>query len=285
MDALVLVLRGIVPPVVVASVLLVPAWARGRGTRTPRAWPLPVALGLGTVAGHVALNGWPPLALDVELKHGLFWVALLGAAAGALESTRSRFLPAARLALALGLPVYLLDFMRAHHWGPLEGWAWTAGLGLLVWLLGCGLERLARRRDGVELLPAWLVLLALAAGCLHVSGSMSLGQLAGSVCCVLGVGSVLVLLGPHLSVDQGTSTPLGLLLAGLLLGGLFASELGAVPALLLAAGAPTAPFVPRSWGATRTRRLLVALLAAALLGVAALGLELAALEPDPYAGF
>ena len=260
--------RGIVPPALVAAAFLVAAWkpwrrsGPGGGPRT--AWGPPLAVGLGYAVGHVAADGWPPLALQVGVKPGLFYVAVAAAFVGLHEAAR-RPVWWSRVLVAVGLPVYLLDFMRQHYWSGREAWLWTLGLGGALFVGWSGLERLARRQPGPALSLCWMLAATLTSVALFLSGTATLAQLAGVLATVLGVAAVIGWRRPELSLAPGGTTSLALVFTGLLWAGHFASELTG-PATLLLAVAPFAPAllhlpgIPdlRGWKNLALRMLFVA---------------------------
>ena len=282
-------LSGVLAPALVA-VLVLGVLGRRTGEATGelrRRLALPLALGLGYGTGHVVSNGWPPLRFDVELKHALLWVALLGTALGVVEARtgRARWIP--RLVLALVTPWFLLDFMREHHWARAEGWTWTVALGLCGLALMAGLQLLAPRRSE----PGTLLLLSLVAAAtgatLAVSGSATMGQLAGAGAAALGAAALLGGLRPRARSAAACCVPwFATLHAGLMLGGRYASELS-VPGALLLGVAPLGAWLSEL-GPLRRRsprlRFLVALGITGALGGGALLFEWWRKPEDPYAG-
>ena len=287
-------LAGLVPPAVISAGALVLAWkpwrreARESGRRS--AWGPPVSLGLGYAAGHVGIHGWPPLALQVSIKQGLFYVALLATILGLVEVSRGRASLLTRAIFSLAAPLYLLDFMRAHAWSELSvSLAWNAGLAVALFLGWTGVDGLARRRAGPSLPAAWGLALAFFGGALQLSGSLTLAQLAGALAAPLGVATLLAFARPGEKLGSGGAGCVALLYAGLLWAGFFASNLEAASAGLLAL-APLMPWLlellPEGSGAARRPlvRALLAMLLVALPGALAVGVELAT-RPPAYPGY
>lgn len=280
--------RGIVPPAVVAVLFLAAAWRpwlrSGPGPGPGTSWAAPLALGLGYAAGHVATHGWPPLALDVGIKQGLFYVAVAGAFFGLYESVRR---PAwgVRAVLSVAAPFYLLDFMRRYHWEGMEAVGWTtvlAGSLLAGWL---ALDALAERLPGGALPIAWTATATLASASLMVTRSATLAQLAGCLATVLGVAAVVGLRRSSFTLARGGVSVFALLMAGLLWAGHYSSELSGLAAVGLGLS-PVMPWLALAPGLSRQRgwrrgALVVAL--AILPAALALGLELAGRPADdPY---
>lgn len=285
-------LTGILPPIALALPIVLVAWRPLGRARSKPGGALerlggPLAIGLGYLAGHVALIGWPPLALDVELKHGLFYLALAATLGGVFEAGRGRASLGLRAVLALATPWYLLDFVREYRWGTGEGVLWTLGIGTGLWLLLGATEVLAGRRSGALSPSAWLLTGCLGAGALHASGSSSLAQLTGAWTSVAGVLVVAAALRPRVSLSGGAGLPLVLLLAGGVLGGHYTGELAATSTLLLLL-APLGPWLAgasRPAGAPSSRRFALGLLVSVSLAGAALWIEIAGRPVDPYGGY
>jgi len=288
LDPLTQALKGILPPLALAVPILAAAW-RPFGRRpiedsAVTRGAAPAAIGLGYLAGHVALTGWPPLAWDVELKHGLFYLCLLATLLGLLEARGARPARVGQLILSVLVPVYLLDFVRAHRWTTTESVLWSTGLALAILAGAASAEALARRREGVSIPLAWTVVGTGAATALHLSGSTSLGQLMGAWTSVLGACVVLAVLRPRFRLAPGALTIL-VLLAGGLLGGLFASELRPISAILLflAVFGPWLGELPRLRDRSGPVGLLTRLLPVLLLSGAAVWIEVVSRPADPYA--
>ncbi len=281
-------LSGVLPPLVVALLLLGPAW-RPLGAKDRTLGPVaraagPAAVGLGALAGHLSLVGAPPLAWDLEFKHGLFPLALLTLLLGVFEAVRDRVAPLLRAGLCLFVPFYQLDFVRAHRWSATESVLWTLCwallLGLVLWIA----ERVAARCKGPAVPLSWTLL---GTGCslaVLFSGSASLAQLLGTWTTVTGVMTAFAWLRPARTLAGGALPAVGVLYACGVLGGLYASELAPTSAALLtgAALAPGLALLPRL--GPRARGILV-VAGPLLLAAAAALLEFLARPEDPYAGY
>ncbi len=257
MDFVGIALSGIVPPLVVSALLLTIGWwpFRRRDAQAPRAWAAPLALGLGTLSACVVLNGWPSLALDVEFKHGLAYVAAVGAGLGCFEASRDRRARTTWLlrgVACVASPFLLLDFAREHQWGSVEGWLWTGGLALALMGLLKTWDAMARQRTGALLPTVWTIAAGASGAALHLAGSSSFGQIAGALATSLGVAAAIALLRPDFTLVRGAVVPFGLLLTALLFGGVFASELPRAAALALLAASVLPGLVLGRIGPART---------------------------------
>lgn len=279
--------RGVVPPAAVAAAFLAAAWRpwlrAGPGPGPATSWGAPLALGLGYAAGHVATHGWPPLAFDVGIKQGLFYVAVAGAFFGLYESVRR---PAwwVRALLSVAVPFYLLDFMRRYHWEGMEAVGWTTVLAAALLAGWLALDRLAERLPGGALPIAWTASVALASAALLVSRSATLAQLAGSLATCLGVAALVGLRRSSFTLARGGVSVFALLLAGLLWAGHYSSELSGSATVGLGL-APLMPWLALAPGLSRLqgrKRAALVLVLAVLPAAGALGLELAGQPPDEY---
>lgn len=292
-------LAGVLPPVAVATVALVLAWKPWRrGRHEPEspgpanAWGAPLAIGLGYAAGHLATHGWPRfypwprLFFQLPIKQALFYLAVAAALYGLFEARRGRVSLHARALLCVAAPLYLLDFMRRHHWDGGEALLWTALLAGTLFAVWSALEVLARRRPGPSLPMALIPVGALAACALFLSGSASLAQLAGAWTAPLAVALVVSWWRPELTLAGGGVSCASLCFAGLLWAGHFTSELSTASLILLGL-APLVPWIgevpalTRRWPGPRT---VLVTCAATLPAAAAVAIELLARPADPYAG-
>ena len=294
-------LAGVLPPALFASAALVAAWKPWQRERDGLAanarWGAPLALGLGYAAGHIALEGSPPLRWALDVKQGLFYLALAGMVFGFLESWRPRTtwpIRAGRALLSVAAPLFLLDFMRdpKYHWGPVEALLWNAALALGLFLAWCALEALAERRPGAALPWAWIAVGTLLSGALSLAGSVSLGQLAGALTAPLGTVALLAWWRSDVRLSGGGVAPFALVFAGLTWAGHYSSGLSGASAILLG-GALLAPWLVELPG-LRTLgpvpRAVLTVVLALVPATAALALERSgqpdrSAPEDPYANY
>lgn len=281
-------LAGVVPPLLVAAVVLGLAWRpwerRGESQATPssaRRAAAPLAIGLGYVAGHAAIHrDLPPFSLNLDVKDTLVWTAVASVLVGTALAFR---LPGRSLlvaVLSLALPWVLLDFQRAGRWTSGEALLATAAFGCALAGGTLSVEALARRTAGMLEPVSWCLVAAATGGALVYGGSGSLGQLAGCLAAMAGTATLIAWRQPSLRLDRGGALCLWMLHAGLLMAGRFAAELPGSSALVLAF-APHAGWIA---GMARSRRRRVAGLGATLvLALAGLGQAwLEAPPPSPY---
>jgi hypothetical protein len=154
---------------------------RGRAHAT-RAWGAPVALGAAAAAGFWLARPRTSSVVDGALA---LHVALAGGVLGALgPSQRLRLV---RAFVAVLLPVLVLQFQRALHWGRVEGILWTGGLAALLyvaWNLLAAQEE--REGSGAATTLGLAFAAALAAASYGLGGGAVFAQHAGAL--ALGTG-------------------------------------------------------------------------------------------------
>lgn len=148
-----------------------------------------LAIGLGYLAGHVAIAGWPGL----NPAEAMQWLLHLAAVAMWLSIKESLY-PGppwyhwTARALLVGVAAWVLlhpliagnQSMALH-----EAWIWgITGASMLVWTT---LDRLAERHDGPPVSAMLLLLATGTSGVLMISTSALLSQLAGALAAALGV--------------------------------------------------------------------------------------------------
>ena len=233
-----MVLGGIVPPLGLALLLLLPFLRRSWDQRALGGYGA-LAVGLGLALGVVfLLGGFDGVRRPVSVTQKLCWFGVAGALAGVVDGLLgSRRWP--KILLRVGVPAGLLwwylGFQREHHWTGKETAlfipAFAAGMGLL-WT---ALEALATRRPGPSLALAWAASLGATGGALAVGGSSSLGQIAGALAAATGAAVIVTAWSRKLSIS-GLGAPIAFVLGGLVLGGHYAAELPTSSALLCLAG-------------------------------------------------
>jgi hypothetical protein len=241
-------LLGVAVPALVAAGGCASAWRAWRGADSRAAGQafVPIVLALAYAVGHAGWRGWPPLPA-LETTQWIFWLSLLAGVVGAIESGAS-WGPVARWSCRGLLVAALLGLMLrplvAHSWstgGAAARLVLVAAAALAAWALAAALPGRTTPSAG------WLVLCVTAVGAalaLALSGSLALGQLAGSLAAALGAAWVVSLLpGGQAVPGAGIAVP-ALVLGGLVLSGRFYSELPASSALLLAAAPGAALGLP-----------------------------------------
>jgi hypothetical protein len=270
------ILRGAVPPFVVALILLLPLVRRGGAagrdsasgaSGAPGVGALgALALGLGALAGTgFVVGAVEPLLHPVSVQHKLAWAALAAALFGLVDQalgTRGPGRIAVRTVLRFALPAgflwWFLATRRQHVWSTAEAWAWTSAFAAAIAVLATGIDLLAARRPGPSVPLALCAALAVAGGALVAGRTAAYGQIAGTMSAALGAAVVVALLHPGLSL-RGAGVPVALFLGCLVLAGHTTGELAARTAIAVFA-APLAPALvelvplrahPRAAGALR----------------------------------
>lgn len=253
---------------------------QGRAART-RPWGSPLALGSALCASFGATRGWPGLPPGETLEW-LFYLGLMAGAYGAHEALARRPSWLARGLCAVLAPVVLLEFQREHHWGRLQGVAWTGGLAVWLFVTWHALGAHERRGSGAATLGLALAG-ALAAATFGLAGGGLYAQLAGALALALGACALLGLWRHESGLGVGgvaTLVPLHFALVWL---ARYLYELSATGFVLLSL-APLGVWLSACAPASRPRlRALFALAGPTLVAATALALELAAAPPpSPY---
>jgi hypothetical protein len=253
-----LALYGVALPALAAAGWYVVTRARLRAGGA--AWVAALALLSAYVVGHVGLLGRPPFP-PREAAHWTLWVACVAGALSLAEAASPPRLEGAlrwalRAAVAAGGLYGMLAVLIEHSWGPWAGAlgvAGSTGAALVGW---AALERSFVARPGHPATP-WWALSSIAAGAalaLALTGSLSLGQLAGALAAGLGVtaAAALILRSPRF-VPAAGPVPVWIL-TGLLTAGVCFSSLPWSSALLLALAPATLLVIPPAPG-SRSREL------------------------------
>ena len=239
----------------------VPASGRGR-------WGVAVGLGLGYLAGHLGLLGWPSFP-TLDAIQWVVWLGLAGMVLGVVETCWS--LPTwatwgLRGSFVAGTLGLLLRSKMENSWTKGESAAWLQGLWLLMLVSWWNLEAQAERLSG----PGWVVPVGLVtvgwAVVQVLGGGAALGQLDGVLASTL-LGALLTVgLRPGVSLSRGWPAIVSTVVVGLGLTGYCYSEVPASVALILVA-APWAPWIDRvgfirrrSYGTRASVRFLAVLL-------------------------
>ncbi|HEY3246613.1 MAG TPA: hypothetical protein VGM03_24980 [Phycisphaerae bacterium] len=245
-------------------------------------WVSALALGVGLLAGHIAIYGIPQYP-PREPGPRLFYLIAAASVLGLLE-TAWRAPLAMRWGMRVALtgttvwlllrPVMDLDSTRAMVWP----------LALTVALLGAwwSIDALVARAQGPSLPLALLVTLACAAPTLLLSGSVRFAQLGGALATALVVFAFAAWLWPEMTLTGATAVFV-IAYYGLILCGRFYAYLPTSSSLLLAVAPPAAWAGELRW----VRRAawappLVRVLAAAIPAAAALVIVLRESDLSAY---
>ncbi len=194
-------------PLGIAIVCMVIAWRpwqREKRESVRGWWGGALAIGLGYLVGHVAINKWPALP-PASGDDYLFLFAVIGIGVGFSESIR---MPVwirwgIRLVLCAAVSWFMLSkgFRSGHTNGVLL--AWGSGQTMAAFLVWTLLERLAERRTGPSI-PLALSLLIAAASVYFLKGSSGkLAQLAGVLSASLGGAALVAMTVPRVSSARG----------------------------------------------------------------------------------
>jgi len=203
-----------------------------------------VGLGMGYLTGHLRILGLPPLP-PVDTTQWLFYVVILSAAAAGLwRGIGARWGTLAAAIPAAGLLGVTLRPMWTYHWGGGEAAIWVAGLFvalLLLWLSQDRMASISPEGPQQSLVYLWVALAVSAV--LGLSATALLAMLASALAVGLGV---LALISFFSRVPSGGWRLVAfVVLAGLLLNGLFYAQLTGWNAALLAV-APAAAWLSRA---------------------------------------
>lgn len=225
-------LGGIVPAVVMGIALLA---ARGiSGGRVgaerpdasnPAGWPAALGFGLAFGAAYLATTGLPEF-LPGNAMHWLFYMALVAAAVGAIESfvdEKEWLRQVLRVGLALLTFRLAFGFMVENYWHGASAWVWLGALTLAGTALINALDRAAQQHPGV-VVPLVMVLLG-AAGTtvLILTGNARMAQLMGGLIAAATATLVVAWRVPELKISRGGCTVFGLLFGALMGYGYFTS--------------------------------------------------------------
>ena len=280
------VLLGVVPPALIAALVLLVAWRPWQRTPVENAgWGPTVACGLAVLAGYLAIEGRPQFPPPEKWQ----WILYLGLAAMGLGlvdliGQAARWRPRWTRGLAGPLAAAAALLMLRHP-SPEAQPLWKAGLGLAVLLSWAALEPLARRRPGASIPLALLLSLAGAGAVIVLSGNAKLAGLAGALAAAMGAAVVVAWWQPRLSLAHGAVVVVVVVLSGLLfLGQAYTYSSVPVVSFLLPIVAPAAAWiveVPALRGMGAARALLLRAGAVLVVVAVAVGLALyASLRSD-----
>lgn len=240
-------LWAVVMPLGIAIVCMVIAWRpwKREGRESVRGWwGGPLAVGLGYLVGHVAINRWPAFP-PVQPTDYLFLIAALSTVVGVLECIRMPWWIrwTIRLALSGAVSWWMTSrgFKSSHAGAEVAGVVALQAAGLfVVWTLT---ELLAERRRGPGLPLALSLLIATASVYFLKSSSGLLAQLAGLISATLGGAALVAMSARGISAARGMLAVALPLYAALILTTLYAWHdpplpwyppvvLGAAPLLL-----------------------------------------------------
>jgi hypothetical protein len=252
MTILNLLIWNLVVPAAISATIISLARRLGRQGNSGRRgrWGVALGLGLGYLAGHVGLLGWPSLpGPNLDAKVWVAWLALDAALVGIVEASwpvRWWASWAARGVLVAGALGFLLRSKVENDWTPRESAVWLGGLWLILLASWWNLEAQSERLSG----PGWVVPVGLVASgwaaVQMICHSAALAQLEGVLASTL-LGALLTVgLRPGLALSKGGPPVVLIILAGLGLTGFFYSNEEVPPAAaLILMAAQWAPWVDR----------------------------------------
>jgi len=237
------VLRGVLPPFVIAFVLLLAKLRRGGrddGERGSMGALGALGLGLGTAVGAGFIVGaLDPLLHPISMQHKLAWAALAGGLFGVVDQvlgTKSAARIALRTVLRFALPAaflwWFLASRRVRAWSASEAWMWTSVFAAAIAALSVAIDSGVARRPGFSRPLALCAALAVAAGALVAFRVASYAQIAGSMSAALGGAVAIAFLSPGLSA-RGLGVPVATFLGSLALAGHYTGGMPAKTALAI----------------------------------------------------
>ncbi len=262
---------GLGVPALLAATLV----AIARSVAPDRAgWIAGVALGGGYVLGHGGFLGWPAFPARVA-EQWIPYAAALAALAGVLAAVTPRWLAWILRGGLLGAALALwLRPVMTYRWSGAASAAWLCGLLALALAMCVSLDRVL---PALAPAAAWSALVTTFGGtavALALSGSLALGELAGSAAAAAGGGLAASLFVTGRAIGRDSVLVVVALSSGLLLCGTFYSELPRLSAVLLFLAPLASRVVPA--GVHARSRLRGAVAAATAVGlVVAVGAALA----------
>ncbi|MFN0131908.1 MAG: hypothetical protein ACKVW3_05180 [Phycisphaerales bacterium] len=215
-------LAGIVPPVLIAAILVMSAWRpwrRGVEPGPSRDWAAAGAVGLSLAVAFPLVTG----SLAFPPRSAVGWLPMMGLVAWVTGAGRTAWIrPFAVRALVAVVVCELAAWlilrpMLRHAWLGGEGWARVLGLGgvaAVVWVLLVPLERRGARVP----LVMWVASVG-SAVVLVMSETASLAQASGVLAVGLGVLVVVAWWRPGLPIARGAAGPWAMLQGAILMGG------------------------------------------------------------------
>lgn len=230
---------GVLAPLLVAASIATLGWRPWRRdiVAGSGAWVAALAVGAALVVGHGIVVGWPALP-PIDAVQWVFWLGivatLLGAGAGRWTLPLSFQWPARAVSMLTIALLVLRPLLVAGEWNlgeAIANVAAAAATGLVFW---SGLAVVGRRASSVGAALVMLVVSSGAAVLLALSGSASLGQIAGAVAAALGVIGVVGWWRPKLAIAAGAAPVTAIAIWTLLVGGHYYADLGWTPMVLVA---------------------------------------------------
>lgn len=276
---------GLLVPALLAAAIV----AAGRGAAVDRlGWIAGAALVLGYVCGHAGFLGWP--GLPPRVAEG--WIPYAGLVALAVSAfghwpARTPRWPGwlmRSVVFVVALVVWLKPTIT-FEWTRVASLVWILGLSALAFGVCLALEGVLPALDPRAAWSAIVGALACAGVALALSGSLALGELAGSAAASAGGALAASLLPRRHAVGRTSILPLVTLLLGFLVCGTFYSELPRTSALLLLGSPLAAGAVPRSL-AHRSIWVYVLAVGASVIVLAAIAAAIAyGSGPPPGPGY
>ena len=176
----------------------------------------PLAVGAGYILAYVLISGAPPFP-PTDATHWLFYFALIGIALGWLAEIPSdyRWLWGAVALLLLG-GMMVLGFkplIESGYWTPVSGMRIILVLTLATWLLMVLVAPNGEMERGAGLPFLLATLGGLSAGLIFYNKSASLGQLAGSLGAIVGIGVIVGWMGRAFRLGRGAVSLVLMLMA------------------------------------------------------------------------
>ncbi len=171
-----------------------------------------LALLAGLVTAHVGVLGWPGWPMG-DAHH---WVLLAVIGAAAFGLVLDRLQPPARPVVVGAVATVVLAFFTWRLLAPLAGlWeskgvlpqlsqsAWVLDAGLMMLVAWLGVDHAARHAPAPSVLAPVALAFAAAAGAVVISGSASVGQLAGAMGVAVALVGVAAWRWPDVRVGHG----------------------------------------------------------------------------------
>ncbi|MCH7701442.1 MAG: hypothetical protein IID37_07115 [Planctomycetes bacterium] len=258
------ILLAIVVPAILAGIILGAATFRRISTHrqdeqrpASGAWAGGVAVAVGCIVGYVTLLGYPRFPL-IDVKQYFPYFAAAACGVGFLEQSvwRASRRPATGTVagalrwvprvLLIGAVVGLsLRPLVDYSWSTPVAAAWLVGTAIAFATLWLVMDGLADARSEAGATVACALVGVGSSAVLMLSGSASLGLLAGTLAAVLGMLAFLAALGRSSGVLRCATPVIATVLFTLWLQGYFYSEVPEISAILLLSGLPVSWMILR----------------------------------------
>jgi hypothetical protein len=287
-------LGATIPPFVTAAIVMLLSWRPWRRWRrggsgsaaVPGAagagapWAVALALGLGAIAGFVAVAGWPGVP-PRERWQWLLFINAAATAAGALSAALARRPWARWLALAM-TAIAAAGMLQpvGTRAAVAPAWVWKAGAAVLIALAGLAMEPIARRRAGASVPLALAIAFAGASALILQAANATMSLIAAGSAAACGAVVAIAWWNPAVSIARGGELVAAAnLMTTLVIAWFYARDASLGAAFVMLAASPLVLWLGELRCITRRRAIVGAILRPALVAVAVATALAMALRP------